>query len=382
MDFKLSAEEAHVFRGARKVAKLLEPRALKWQGEWPAESVRTLAEHGYLAISLPEDCGGLGLSPLYTALVMEAIGETCPDSAQAVRFTNFGPANHIAQLGTPEQKAKYVLPVARGEQLIAIAISEPEAGSAANNMRTTARIEGDEVVINGYKVYCSEADIATAYVVMLRFPDGVGSVIVDRGTPGLELAALDENMFGGKQGHLSFTECRIPKANILAGGEQAFKQEFAVYNFGRLGSAMIMIAAANCALHHALEYVKIREQFDTKIIDFQGIRWMLAEMVTKLEAARYLTYRALSNAAEPGARPSRVESSIAKLYATEMARDVVDGSLQFFGASGFMKGSALEYLYRFVRGSRISGGTSQIQKNMIASDVIRKGLPELAVHGE
>lgn len=380
MDFKLTPEQVSVYEGARKVAKLLEPRALKWEGEWPVENIRILAEHGYLAISLPEDCGGLGLSPLYTALVMEAVGEVCPDTAQAVRFTNYGPPNHIAQLGTPEHRAKYVVPAARGEQVIAIAISEPEAGSAANNMRTTGRVEGDEVVINGYKVYCSEADIASAFVVMLRFPEGVGSVIVDKDTPGFEIASNDTNMFGGKQGQLSFVDCRIPKANILAHGEGAFAKEFAVYNFGRIGSAMIMIAAANCALHHAFEYVKIREQFDTKIIDFQGIRWMLAEMVTKLEAARYLTYRALANAAEPGARPSRLESSIAKLYATEMARDVVDGSLQFFGASGYMKGSALEYLYRFVRGSRISGGTSQMQKNMIAGEVIRKGLPELAMH--
>ena len=377
MDFSLSDDEADFLAGARDIAKGLAEKAFTWDGDWPTESVKMLADHGYLGVSLPEAVGGGGLSPMYAALLIGAVGEVCPDTAQAVRFTNFGPANHIARLGSAELAARYLPQVIAGDSVLAIAISEPEAGSAANDITTVARVEGDEIVINGFKIYSTEADIAAAFVVLVRFPEGVGSVVVDRDAPGFEIVSMDTNMSGGKQGHLLFTECRVPVANRLVSGSEGIKEQFSVYNFGRLGSALVAIAAADLGLRLALEYTKERVQFGTRIADFQGIRWMLAERATELEAARYLTYRAVTSAEQPGSRPVRMEASMAKLFATDVAGKVIDDSLQMFGAMGYMRGSQLEYLYRFVRAFRISGGTTQMQKNMIAAEIHKRGLPRI-----
>lgn len=379
MDFALSDDETAFVSGARDLAKAIEPKAFTWHGDWPWESAKLLADHGFLGVSLPEEVGGGGMNPMYAALLIEAIGETCPDTAQAIRFTNFGPANHIARLGSPELVQRYLPRVVRGEGVLAVAISEPNAGSAANEIETRAEVRGDEIVLNGFKIYSTEADIAEAFVVLARFPEGVGSVVVDKTAPGLEIVGYDTNMAGGRQGHLAFTDCRIPVTNRLVEGPAGIKQQFSVYNFGRLGSALVCIASANCAMRLATEYIKQRKQFGTTIADFQGIRWMLAERITELEAARYLTYRAVWNSAAPGGRPSRMEASMAKLFATNVAAGIVDDALQFFGALGYMQGSPLEYLYRFVRGFRISGGTSQMQKNMISRELLRKGLPRVGV---
>lgn len=375
MDTSLTVPQVRVYETAREVAAELADRAFTWQGDWPFESARLLAEHELLALSLPEDCGGLGLDPIYPAIVMEAVAEVCPDSAQAVRLTNFGPANHIARLGSEDQRRRFVTPMARGETVVAIAMSEAEAGSAANSLVTTARDVGGRIVIEGGKLFCSMADVADVFLVYARFPDGVGTVLVERGTPGLELVGMDVNMWGGRQGHLRFHECVVPAENALSRGKEAFAQEFRMYNMGRLGTAAMSIAAAHCALQHAVEYVRVRRQFGSPISDFQGIRWMIAEMTTQLEAARAITYRGLANATARTRTTSRTESSLAKVFATKMAHEVVDGCLQLFGATGFMRGTATEYLYRFIRGNEISGGTSQVQKNIIADAVLRDGVP-------
>jgi alkylation response protein AidB-like acyl-CoA dehydrogenase len=190
---------------------------------------------------------------------------------------------------------------------------------------------------------------------------------------------MDVNMWGGRQAHLRFVDCRVPRENIMSFGRSAFAREFQMYNVGRLGAAAMSVAAANCALKLAVEYVTERRQFGSRIADFQGIRWQIAEMATDVEAARSLTYRGLLNAAVAGRPASRVESSMAKLFATRMARDVVDGCLQLFGATGFMRGTATEYLYRFIRGNQISGGTSQIQKNIIGDAIVKARFPQLDV---
>ena len=211
------------------------------------------------------------------------------------------------------------------------------------------------------------ADICAAFLTFVKFEEGIGAVIIDKGTRGFELGKADVNMAGHRQYTLFFDACEIPTGKILIRGKDAFKKLIRAFNAERCLSAMWSVSIAFCAFDLALEYAQQRRQFGCRIAEFQGIRWKLAEMAMRIESARLLTYQAAAEA-------TRMKSSMAKTVASEMVEKVTSDALQIFGGYGYMREHPLEDLYRLARGRRIAGGTVEIQKNMIAEELLRKGL--------
>ncbi len=366
MNFDWSSEQALLKKTARKIAEeQFRPGAFKWEGQYPEANERILREQGLCGVSLPQESGGGGLSLVEEALILEEVGRVCPDTA--IALTMVGTPRIIAELGSDYLRGKYLRPFCEEGRKIGIAISESEAGSAVTELRATARPAGNCVILEGEKVFISHADVCAAFLTFVRFEEGIGAVVVDREWPGVHLGKPDINMAGHSQNNLFFEACEIPAENVLIRGKGAFAKLIRAFNSERCLSSMWSVSMALCALDQALEYAQQRKQFGRKIAEFQGIQWMLAEMAMKIEAARLLTYQATMN-------PSRMNSSMAKAAASQMVESVTSDALQIFGGIGYMRKHPLEYLYRLARGRRIAGGTVEIQKNMIASELLRQGL--------
>lgn len=338
--------------------------AFKWNGEYPEANEKILRDQGFFGLSLPPEYGGGGLTLVEELLVLEEIGRVCPDTAFVLAMT--GPARIIAELGSDDLKQRYLPLFCQQGRKIAIAISEAEAGSAVTELRTKARVEGKKVIIDGGKIFISHADICAAFLTFVKFDEGIGAVMVEKGAAGFQLGKPDINMAGHRQYTLFFDDCAIPAENILVRGKDAFKKLIRAFNAERCLSAMWAVSIALCAFDLALDYARQRRQFGHSIAEYQGIQWMLAEMAMRIEAARLLAYQG-------AAEPSRMKSSMAKAVSSEMVEQVTSDALQIFGGYGYMREHPLEYLYRLARGRRIAGGTVEIQKNMIAEELLRKG---------
>jgi alkylation response protein AidB-like acyl-CoA dehydrogenase len=349
--------------------------AFTYEGAYPIEKAPLLSEAGLLGISLPEEYGGGGMTPIEVLLVQEEIGRICPDTAHLISHTSMGAPRAINHLGSEELKEKYLPGICAGESVMAIAISEPEAGSAANEMRTTARVEGDEVVLNGRKLWVSHPDVAEAFLVYSRFDEGIGAVIVDQDTPGFEIGERYTNMYGGDQAELVFDDCRVDESQVLIRGEDAFKTLLKTFNVERCHNAMMSVTVARNAFEKALDYAQQREQFGQPIGDFQAIGHKLADMTIKLEAARLLVFKAAESAitTESDGLPSRLQTSVAKVFANEIAEEVASEAVQIHGANGYIQGHPVEYIYRKVRGRQIAGGTVEIHRDGIVDALYKHG---------
>lgn len=347
--------------------------AFTWDGV-PWENMGLLGDRGLIGIPLSEEYGGDGGTVLEQVLVIEEVGRVCPDTAFALFEASLGPSYVIDTYGTDEQKATYLPGVAAGEDIIAIAMSEPEAGTDATNIQTEARIEDGTVVLNGQKTYVSNAAEASAFLVYVLFDDGwIGSVIVDR--EDITNITLQENMMGHMQGDLFFDDAEVPVENVLLQGEDAFAKQLRAFNTERLGNATMGLSIAENAFDRAIDYATTREQFDQPLVEFQVIREKLATMAIEMESARLLIYRAADMAAD--GPPERIVSSIAKTKANEMAPQVVDEALQIHGGAGYLTSEPIEYLYRAARAWKIAGGTVEIQREMIANDLLERGQYEI-----
>jgi alkylation response protein AidB-like acyl-CoA dehydrogenase len=374
MDFQLSQEQELLKKTARKVAEdELAADAFTWDGEYPVENAEALAEAGLLGISLPVEYGGGGLTPVEVLLVQEEIGRVCPDSAHLISHSTLGVPRAIDILGTDAQREKYLPAVCDGDSIIAIAISESEAGSAAHEMQTTAEDTDDGVVVNGHKLWVSHYDVADAFLVYVKFPEGIGAVIVDRDTPGFSIGETYENMAGKMQAELLFDECHLDDEQVLVRGEDALKELLQTFNLERCHNALMSLVIARNAFERSLEYAQQREQFGQPIGEFQAIKHKLADMAMNIEAARYLIYRAVLTYRSGNGLPTRMQTSIAKVFAAEMGEQVLTDALQIHGANGYMKGHPIEYLYRLVRHRKISGGTVEVHRNGIADTLYKHG---------
>jgi len=372
MDFRLTDEQEMIQRTAGRIAREnFADRAYTWGGDLPWENVEVLADNGLLGIALPEEYGGGGYDVLEVLLAVEAVGRVCPDTAHVLSRSSMGSPRVIAALGSEHLKETYLPPVCRGDLIVSIAISESEAGSDAGAMRTTARYDDDDVVLSGHKMWVSKGSHAGAFLVYARFDDGIGAVMVDADADGLTVEDGYVNMAGHRQNVLQFEDCRVPAENALAVGDDAFKRLLAEFNVERCHNAMMCVACGLAAMDASLEYAQEREQFGQPIADFQVIEHKFADMAIALDAARLLVYRAAANAR--GGTASRMEASIAKVFANEAAQDVVDEALQVHGATGYAQDTPVEYLYRWVRGWRIAGGTVEIHRNAIARLVKKYG---------
>jgi alkylation response protein AidB-like acyl-CoA dehydrogenase len=376
MDFRLSQDQELVRNEARKLAReVFKDRAARWDenAEVPWDNIRLLAEKGYFGLIIPEEHGGAGGTLMDLVLVLEEFGWACVSTAMYVFSSNVH-ANRIAQLGSDEHKAKYLSEIAGGRMLPCHAMSEPQAGSDANRMRTSAVRDGDHYVVNGTKCWISRGAVAHLYLVDVVFKEGdrgeKGLLLIERGTPGLEIGRVERLMGhrGSPSTELIFRDCRVPELNRMAHGD--FQASLMSMSLSRCCNAAIALGVAQRAYDEAVQYVQQREAFGKHLSDFQGLRWMIADMAVRLDAARLLIYRAAVNATE--GFPSDTEAAIAKTFANEAALAVVSDAMQLFGANGYSRAYPLERLYRDVRGFAIAGGTTQIQRNLIARKVLGK----------
>jgi alkylation response protein AidB-like acyl-CoA dehydrogenase len=369
MDFRLTEEQLALADTARRLAEeRFAPKAFTWEG-FPFENAKVLAEAGFTGITLPVEDGGQGGTLMEAVLVMEAVSEVCPHTGDAVQATNFGAIRQLSVLGG-ERVKREVLPVLlSGDGVISAGMSEPDAGSALTELRTTAEYDGDEVVLNGQKVWNSHGPDITHSVVWCRFGPrtrDIGAVLVPADAPGFSKGASETYMSGERHCALHLESCRVPRDHVLADSD-ALRRLLTVFGVERIGNAVRALALAQSAFDRAVEHAKTREQFGRPLCEFQGLQWRFADMRMKLDAARLLIYRAAVNA-DAGA-PDPAEAAIAKCFANEAAFEVANQALQVFGASGYSTQFPLEYLARRVRGWMIAGGSVEMMRNRIAEDV-------------
>lgn len=347
-------------------------KAFTWDGDVPWENIRTLVDEDLYAVNIPTEYGGLGMSEVAALVLIEAVGRVCPTTADFIYRQHLIGPRSVERFGTDAAQKKYLPQVANGESSIAIAGPEPGAGSDPYAMETTVE-EGDEgFVIDGEKIWTMNVRASDACVVWARFPQGLGSVVVDLDAPGVEIEREYTNAAGFSQFHYKLNDVWIPRENLLTRGPDEFKEQLYALNWERLGSAALSNAMGLYALDTVLEIAQERDIFAS-----QGRRWMLADMYKKLWASRSMTYQTARLAATDDNRPNRLRTSATKLQSSETVEEVVSEALQFAGMEGYMQGHTLERLYRQARGRRIAAGSDEVQKDSIASALEEKGLPPL-----
>jgi alkylation response protein AidB-like acyl-CoA dehydrogenase len=379
MNLQFTAEQELLRRTIREFAEAeIRPHVAEWdeaQG-FPPGLVDSLAALGLMGIEVPDADGGAGLSPVDYCICIEELARVDPSVALSVAAHNGLAVAHVARFGGPAQRAKYLRPLAEGRMLGAWALTEAGSGSDAAAMRTTARRDGDGWILSGTKQFITHGRTAGLLVVIAvtdpeRRTRGMSAFAVERGAPGLR-AGRKENKLGMRASDTSeviLDDCRV-SAGALIGEEHAgFSQTMQVLDGGRVGIAALAVGLAQGAYEAALAHAKNRRQFSRPIADFQAIRWKLADMATRLEAARWLTYRAAWLREHPDGAQANA-ASIAKLYATEMAVRAAEEGVQIHGGYGFVKDYPAEKYYRDVKLCTIGEGTSEIQRLVIARDVL------------
>ena len=376
MDFAINARQQELIDSAKEVYEGKLKPFCDNHDVHTADGTRKLrlemAHYGLLGVNMPEALGGSGLPLLDTLLLTQTL-QACDSAIGSIAHrSSTGAVGAIAKLGNEKQK-ELVIRSCKGEIGISIGITEPEAGSAATEMKTKGRIVGDHVVIKGHKQFVSAVSANDYTVLYCRLGDtgraaDIGAVIVPHDAPGFTRSNGTVNMADEFLYELYFDDCKVPVENILI-RENAFGKLISIYNGERLGSISRMLGSAQAAYEYALNYAKERKQFGRELADFQGLQWMLAEMRIKLDAAKLLTYRAAAGAGDSGL-PDRLETSIAKVFTANAAKEICDDALQILGANGYTKDYPMVQRYTEVRGGSIYGGTVQIHKNMIAAEIL------------
>lgn len=373
MSLLLNEEQKSLVELAKTIARESFPsKVIPWSAreDLPWAELKIARDAGLVALSVPEEYGGGGRSPVDSILLIEALSSVAPEIANFINIFDLGPLGILNFLGSDAQKSKYLRRFVEGELVPAIGLTEPGAGTALTSLSTRAVVSGDKVVINGRKIFTSYSPVADVFFVYVRFgegPRGIGAVIVERGDPGFEIGATQRYMSGEPWAPLYFDECEIPADRILP-LKEGFKDLISIYSLERTAAAAKCVGLAQLAFDRALQQANSRQQFGQRIGDFQGIQWKIADMATRIEAARLLTYRAAHNAVN--GRPVRYESSMAKLAASEAACYVCDETIQIFGGMGISVDGDVEWMYRLARGYRVAGGTSEIHRTMIGKDIL------------
>jgi alkylation response protein AidB-like acyl-CoA dehydrogenase len=378
MDFELSKEQKDIQKAARRFAKGEFDRELALEleekHEFPTEIWKKAAEEGFIGLHYPEAYGGSGYGVMENTLVVEEFCRRDSGIGAALMLVDFASEN-VLRYGTHEQKQRYLPPVAEGTAISAGAITEPEHGSDITGMATTAVRDGDEWVINGVKTFITNAGIADWYVVVCQTDPAAGHkgqsmILVDRDAAGLTTASVGQKMgiHMIPTGEVSFKDVRVPAGNLLGEEGKGFYQILGFFDESRIETAAQAVGTAQGAFDRALDYVKGREQFGKKIAQFQVTQHKLAEMATKLELARLITYQAAWTADQ--GKPDTKLTAMAKYYAGQAAKEVTDEAIQLLGGYGYMTEFDVERFYRDVRITEIYEGSREIQKNIIAGAVI------------
>ena len=380
MDFELNKAQKDIQKAARQFAKGEFDKELAMEleekHEFPTAIWKKAAEEGFIGLHYPEEYGGSGFGVIENTLVVEEFCRRDSGIGAALMTVDFSSEN-VLRYGTHEQKERYLIPVAEGAAISAGAITEPEHGSDITQMATTAVRDGDEWVINGVKTFITNAGLADYYVVICQTDPEAGHrgqsmIMVEKDVEGIAFSSIGQKM-GIRMiptGEVTFKDARVPATNLLGEENRGFYQILGFFDESRIETAAQALGTAQGAFDRALEYVKGREQFGRKIAQFQATKHKLAEMATKLELSRLITYKA-AWAADQG-KPDTKITSMAKYYAGRSAVEVTDEAIQLLGGYGYMTEFEVERFYRDVRITEIYEGTREIQKNIIAGAVIGK----------
>jgi hypothetical protein len=379
MDFRTNDQQEILRRTVREFAEAeIRPHVMAWDEaqHFPVELMPRLAELGLMGIQIPEAYGGAGMSAVDYCICIEELARVDPSVALTVAAHNGLCTAHIFMFGTEAQKRRYVEPLARGEQIGAWGLTEPQAGSDAGAIQTRAVREAGGWVLNGSKAFTTHGRVGHVIVAMAVTDraagrHGVSAFIVERGTPGMS-PGRKENKLGMRASDTSeviFDDCRIDDGQRLGREGEGFLDAMRVLDAGRIGIAALAVGLAQGAHEAALRYAKQRQQFGRTIASFEAIQWKLADDATAIEASRLLTYRAAALQDDGAARTTR-ESAMAKLFASETAVRAAENGVQIHGGYGFVKDYPAEKYFRDVKLTTIGEGTSEIQRLVIARELL------------
>jgi alkylation response protein AidB-like acyl-CoA dehydrogenase len=380
MDYLLTDEQKMIKELAHKIAEeKIRPVAAKYDisEEYPWDVLKVMGESDMFGLFIPEEYGGFATSVFNLCLATEEFSRACGGIAVCYAASALG-TFPIVLFGDDEQKKKYLPDLAKGKKVAAFAITEPEAGSDASGIKTTAKKEGDHYILNGLKHFITNGGDAETYVVIAmtnksKGARGASAFIVEKGTPGFTFGKK-EDKFGIRASstrELIFTDCKIPAKNILSKEGMGFIVTMKTFDMSRPGVAAQALGIAQGALELAVKYVRERVQFGKSISSFQGIQWMLADMATEVEAARGLVY-STARMVDAGVKDVAKESAMAKMYASDVAMKVTVDALQLFGGYGYMKDYPIEKYVRDAKITQIYEGTNQVQRNIIALKLIKE----------
>ena len=379
MDLRETDDQQFLRRAIREFAEAeIRPNVMAWDEAqaFPADLRSKLAPVGLMGIQVPEALGGSGQSAVGYCICIEELARVDPSIALSIAAHNGLAVAHLAYFGNDEQKAKYLKPLAEGKQWGAWALTEASSGSDAATMRTTAHRDGDSWVLSGAKQFITHGALAETMVVMAvtdrdQGTRGISAFVVPRGTPGLK-AGKKENKLGMRASDTSevvLQDCRVPASALIGAAGEGFLQSMQVLDAGRIGIAALAVGLAQGAYEAARRYALERRAFGQRIGEFQAIRWKIADMITRIHAARLLTYRAAWMRDNKIERTS-LESSIAKLYSSEIAVRVAEEGVQIHGGYGFVKDYPAEKYFRDVKLCTIGEGTSEIQRLVIGRQLL------------
>jgi alkylation response protein AidB-like acyl-CoA dehydrogenase len=381
MDFRPSPEQDLLRRSVREFAETeIRPHVAEWDESqhFPAEIVPRLAELGLMGMQFPEEYGGAGLSAVDYCICIEELARVDPAVALSVAAHNGLCSAHIWMFGNEAQKRRFLVPLASGRHIGAWGLTESTSGSDAAAMRTAAARDGAHWVLNGSKAFTTHGRVGDVMVVIAvtdrtAGSHGISAFIVERGTPGM-IPGKKESKLGMRASDTSevlFDNCRIPAEQLLGLEGEGFANTMQVLDAGRIGIAALSVGLAQGAYEAALRYSKERRAFGKTISAFQAIQWKLADNATRIEAARLLTYRA-AYLKDRGTSRTTLESSMAKLYASEIAVQAADDCVQIHGGYGFVKDYPAEKFFRDVKLTTIGEGTSEIQRLVIARQLLAR----------
>jgi alkylation response protein AidB-like acyl-CoA dehydrogenase len=380
MNFELTEDQLQIKRSIREFAEgEIAPHVMEWDEaqHFPKELLPKLAELNLTGILFPEEVGGAGMNYLAYAIIIEELARVDASIALGVAAHNSLCTNHIFQFGTKEQIEKYVVPLASGRHLGAWALTEPSSGSDAAGMRTTAIKDGNGWILNGTKNFTTHGTYADTYVIMTitdrnKGNHGASTFIVERSNPGLT-PGKKENKLGCRASDTAsviLEDCRVPAGSMLGREGEGFVDALKILDGGRISIAALGVGIAQGAYEAAVKYAKQRQAFGRIISEYQAIQWKLADMATQIDAARLLTLRAA--AMKDAGRQTTKESSMAKLYSSEVAVKVSEESVQIHGGYGFTKDYPPEKYWRDSKLCTIGEGTSEVQRMVIAREILKQ----------
>ncbi len=384
MDFHLSPEQEQFRDAVRGFAERhLRDGALAraHQEAHPWDVAQRMAEQGLMGITMREEDGGQGGTLMDAIIAIETIAAVCPRSADVIQAGNFGPVRVLAEYGTADQKKRYLDKILRGESVITVGMTEPEAGSAVTDLTTSATPDGEGYRINGVKVFQTHASYAEVMLTYVRFGPGVGgigSVLIPRDAPGFKQGAPSKFLNGEDWVQTYLDNVYVGPDNVML-KEGGFKKQIAGFNVERIGNTARSLAFGRYAYNLARDWAMQRKQFGKLLCEFQGIQWKFADMKIKLDAGQLLLYKAAVNA--DNGIPSADDTAVAKAFCNQAGFDICNEAMQIMGGMGYTDETLVEYCFRKCRGWMIAGGSIEILKNRIAEGVFERSFSQRPAKG-